>query len=224
MVGKFDINANFVDYSSLQLCEQLDPSSSDIRLTIEMQRRQLKESLPAHLHTCTPLMRQVHILHDTKPTHQVITQYRAVGHLGLANDELCSRLIQEEVVNDTRPPGRDSVLAAETCVAYEGMSPTVKVTCIGVDTEVVLLRIISANIHQTSELQISAHLSPVYLIVCKESVVKLGQNSHDMCIFMQLPQIFPVLLQCARLIPSGSDKRIVLPLIEQTQVLIVVVV
>lgn len=91
-------------------------------------------------------MREVNVFHDAEAAHQIIAQHRAVGHLRLADDILRPRLVKKKVVNDAGPPSRHSMFATETGVAHEGVSAAVKVTCIGVDAEVILLLKKSADV------------------------------------------------------------------------------
>lgn len=58
-------------------------------------------------------------------------------------------------------------------------------------------------------------------MVGEESVIELGKNRYLMRILIDLAQILAMLLKRSRFVPTLSNPRIVLPLIEQPQMLIV---
>ena len=79
------------------------------------------------------------MLGDAEAGHEVVRDGNGVCEFGLADDFFCSRLVEEEEVDNRGPPGGHTVRAAEACVADERVSAAVVVACVAVDAEVVLL-------------------------------------------------------------------------------------
>lgn len=61
-------------------------------------------------------------------------------------------------------------------------------------------------------------------MVGEECVIELGQDSHLMRIFVNLSQVFPMFVQCSSLVPPLSDTRVILPFVEQSKMLRILVV
>lgn len=92
-----------------------------------MQRRELEEPLPRAAHEGRALVRQVDELVQAETMDEVIRQHRAVGELGLADDVVGARVVEEEVVHQARPPGRDAVRPPVAHVAHQRVAAAVVV-------------------------------------------------------------------------------------------------
>ena len=84
-------------------------------------------------------MRQVDELVDAEAVDEVVHDDGRVDVLGLADDGRRARVVEEEVVHQAGPPGRDAVRAAEADVADEGVPAAVEVAGVEVASEAVLL-------------------------------------------------------------------------------------
>lgn len=65
-----------------------------------MQRTQLEEAFPSQLLRRTALVSQIDVLGDAEAGHEVVRDGDGVGEFGLADDFFCSRLVEEEEVDD----------------------------------------------------------------------------------------------------------------------------
>lgn len=70
---------------------------------------------------------------------EVVGEDGAVGELGLADEVHGARVVEEEVMHQARPPGRDAVRAAETHVAHERVPAAVEVACVVIGAETIFL-------------------------------------------------------------------------------------
>lgn len=61
-------------------------------------------------------------------------------------------------------------------------------------------------------------------MVGEESIIKLGQDRHLMRVLMDFAQILAVLVKSPGLIPALGHSRIILPLIEQPQMLVICII
>lgn len=61
-------------------------------------------------------------------------------------------------------------------------------------------------------------------MVGEKSIIEFGKNRHLMGILVDLVQILAMLLKSSSFVPTLSHSRIILPLIEQPQMLIVFIV
>lgn len=145
-------------------------------------------------------MRQVHKLVDAKSMDQIIRQHRRVGKLGLAHHLHRARVIQKQVVHQTAPPRTHTVRAAVPHVAHERVAAAIKVEARVVRAQPVLAR-------------------PVNLKVGEKDAVKRGQHGKLVRVLVHLAQVLAVLGQGARLVPALRDARVVLPRVEQVEVL-----
>lgn len=58
-------------------------------------------------------------------------------------------------------------------------------------------------------------------MVGEESIIELGKNRHLMRILVNLAQVLAVLVKCPSFIPALGHSGVILPLIEQSQMLII---
>lgn len=71
------------------------------------------------------------------------------------------------------------------------------------------------------DLVAAAYLCPVQLIVREACLVEAAEQAQNMRVEVELAEIFAVLVHRAGLVPAFGDSRIVLPNVEQFDVLIV---
>lgn len=99
----------------------------------------MEEFLAPALDQRGALVRQIHDALQVEARGVVVRQGREVGVLGLADDELGARVVEEHVVHDAAPPHHDAVLAAEANVANKRVAPAVPVVGVVVRAQMVLL-------------------------------------------------------------------------------------
>lgn len=110
----------------------------------------MEEFLAPALDQRGALVRQIHDALEVEPGGVVVCQRREVGVLGLADDELGARVVEEHVVHDAAPPHHDAVLAAEANVADERVAAAVPVVGVVVRAQMVLL-VLSAALRLIAE-------------------------------------------------------------------------
>lgn len=66
--------------------------------------------------------------------------------------------------------------------------------------------------------------SPIDLEISKKYVVKCREHGQNVGVFVQLAEILAMLIQCPGFVPSSSDTWIILPIVEQLEVLVIGVV
>lgn len=84
-------------------------------------------------------MAQIHVFLHRQAMRILIRQNSGIRGLGFPNNAHRPRLIQENIMDQARPPRVDSVCAADAGLADERMPPTVIVSGIVVCSVVVLL-------------------------------------------------------------------------------------
>jgi hypothetical protein len=65
----------------------------------------------------------------------------------------------------------------------------------------------------------SFYLRPIQLVICETRLVETPEQAEDVRVFVQLAQILTMLVQRARLVPARRNAWVVLPLVEELQVL-----
>ncbi|KAI6774200.1 hypothetical protein HG531_001049 [Fusarium graminearum] len=87
----------------------------------------LEEALTRDLDKVGSLVRQIHPLVLVQTKDHLVLEDTLAGQTRFADDVLSAVVVEELVVNHTRPPSHDTVLAAELIIADKRVSTTIKV-------------------------------------------------------------------------------------------------
>lgn len=150
-------------------------------------------------------MRQIHKLINSKAMHKIILQDHTICRLGLTNNPLRPRVVQENIMHQARPPRGHSMCPTEPDITNQTMPTTIEVIRIIVSSKMIFLR-------------------PIDLEVREGSVIPLCEDGKGMGILVKAAEILPVLIESAGFVPALGNTRIVLPVMEKLEVLRVVVV
>lgn len=132
--------------------------------------------------------------------HQIIRQHCRVGKLGLAHHLHRARVIQKQVVHQTTPPRADTMRATVAHVADERVTAAIKVEARVIRAQAILAR-------------------PVDFKVSEKDAVKGREDGELVRVFVHLAQVLAVLGECARLVPALRHTGVVLPRVEEVEVL-----
>lgn len=85
-------------------------------------------------------MGKVDKLVDAESVHQIVYDDSRIRAFGLTNYPHGTWVVEEEVMHQTAPPGRNTVRSAKANVADEGVAAAVKVFSVVVATKTIFLQ------------------------------------------------------------------------------------